>query len=452
MEKEHCLSAKRDMNIKETETVELKKSTSELKEGVISIAAILNKHGNGELYFGIRNDGTAVGQQAGEATLREISRAISDHIEPKIYPRVTTEAINGISCVRVSFQGHESPYFAYGRAYMRVADEDRQLSAKELENLFITKNRDKLRWDNNPSGMDIAGISEVKLGRFLEQAGLKPTEKHGDLDKLGLIQHGKLLNAAALFFPINPEIQLRCAVFAGTTSSTIIDRHDFNGDILELVEEAQKYILKNIHIGMRVEGLYREDVPEISPEALREAVINAFCHRDYHDPEDIRVAIFKDRVEIRNPGGLYGGLTLDQLKKGHVSKRRNPLICEMFRRIHMVEAWGRGIPLIMEKVPDVEFEETAGIFITSFHRPSFKEKLEEPKAKTTGETTGKTTGKSLALISLCMKSPQMTIPMMAKELGLTEDGVRYHLKKLQGNGLLRRIGPKKGGHWEIMRK
>ena len=71
-----------DRTSKETETLELKKSTSELKETVISIAAILNKHQKGELYFGIKNDGSVVGQDIGEQTLRDVSKAVSDNIEP----------------------------------------------------------------------------------------------------------------------------------------------------------------------------------------------------------------------------------------------------------------------------------------------------------------------------------------------------------------------------------
>jgi len=86
---------------------------------------------------------------------------------------------------------------------------------------------------------------------------------------------------------------------------------------------------------------------------VREAIINAFCHRDYRDPEEVRIAIFPDRVEVRNPGTLMEGLLLKTLKSGKVSRRRNPLIADLLRRIHLIEAWGRGIALIMEKAPDV---------------------------------------------------------------------------------------------------
>jgi ATP-dependent DNA helicase RecG len=327
--------------MKESESVELKKSLAELKDGLNSIVAILNKHGAGELWFGVRSGGVAVGLHVTEKTLRDISQAITAHIEPKIFPHITLETLTGKTCVKVAFTGKEAPYFAYGRAYMRVADEDRHLTAKELENLIFARNREALRWDNQPCKSSVKDLNERKMKAFVKRAGLVWDKGSNVLEKLGLLQDGQLLNAAPLIFAKEPALQLRCAVFASTDSATIIDRHDFAGDILELIEEAQKYILKNIHIGMKLNGLYRVDVPEIPVAAMREAIINAFCHRDYRDPDYVQVAIFKDRVEIRNPGELYGGLNIDQIRKGNVSRRQNPLIAELLRRIQMVETWGR---------------------------------------------------------------------------------------------------------------
>jgi ATP-dependent DNA helicase RecG len=325
---------------------------------------------------------------------------------------------------------------------MRVADEDRQLSAKELENLILSKNREQLHWDREVSHLTITDIDEEKLKNFIDRAGLPWDSSSNSLEKLNLIEEGRLRNAARVFFAHDSDLQLRCAIFGGTNSATIIDRHDFDGDLLELIEEAQKYLLKNIHIGMRLQGLEREDVPEISIEAMREAIINSFCHRDYYDPDHIQIAIFKDRVEIRNPGGLLEGLTIEELKTGNISKRRNPLIAELLRRVHLVEAWGRGIPLIMEHEPGVEFKEIAKLFITSFNRPSFN------------GTTDKTTDKELlvtekAILDLIATSPTITQKEMAEKLDMTTDGIRYNTDKLKLKGLLKRVGGKKNGYWEI---
>jgi len=462
----------------ESETVELKKSLAELKEGLVSIAAILNKHGAGELWFGVATSGKAVGLDVTEKTLRDLSQAIAAHIEPKIYPQVSTQAVAGKACIHIHFDGQNAPYFAHGRAYMRVADEDRQLSAAELEAIIVEKNQNALRWDTRALDKPWPELEINKVKGFSQRAGLH-WDTLGDNDemrlqhaltKLELLQKGELRNAARLFFAKEP-IQLRCAVFGSTDTVTIIDRHDFDGDILELIEEAQKYILKNIHIGMRLEGLYRVDVPEISMDALREAIINAFCHRDWRDPDYVQVAIFKNRVEVRNPGTLYGGLTLAEMRKGNVSRRRNPLIADLFRRIEMVEGWGRGMPLILENAPSVEFRQVAGLFIASFARPSFVEgesaghqetpqKPLENNKETTGTTTGRTTstttgsatGRAGVLLEHLRDHPQTTIPEMARVLDMTEDGVNYHLRRLQAAGLLRREGGRSSGHWVVAQK
>lgn len=445
----------------ETETTEFKKSLAELQQGLISLAAMLNKHGHAELWFGVAPNAQAAGLTLSEKTLRDVSQAIAAHIEPRIYPEITGKTIDGKSCLHIRATGQQKPYFAYGRAYIRVADEDRQMSARELEALILRQNRAALRWDNEPCAMTVEALNETKIRQFLERAALPWDNATNALTKLDLLHDGKLANAARLFFTDTP-VQLRCAVFATDTSATIIDRHDFDGDILELIEEADKYILKNIHIGMRLDGLRRVDVPEISREALREAIINAFCHRDWRDPDYIQIAIYKDRVEIRNPGGLFDDLTLADLRRGNISRRRNPLIAELFRRIHLVEAWGRGMPLILENAPDVTFREVAGLFVASFERPTA---IQGVALETTPETQGATletpenaketpkkrqrNTKELLLRQL-RERPQTSVKALAAALNTSEASVRHHLRTLQAAGKLRHVGPTKGGHWEVI--
>ncbi len=89
----------------ESETLELKKSTGELKVGIVSLVAMLNKHHRGELWFGIKNDGTAVGQTISEASLREVGKSIGDHIEPKVYPSVEKVMVEEKPCIRVQVEG-----------------------------------------------------------------------------------------------------------------------------------------------------------------------------------------------------------------------------------------------------------------------------------------------------------------------------------------------------------
>lgn len=432
--------------MKESETLELKKSTSELKEAIISIVSILNKHQKGELYFGIKNNGTVVGQAVTENTIREISKTVSDNIEPKIFPKINEVNLEGKKCVHVEFSGENTPYYAYGRAYVRVGDEDKKISAKELEHYILKKNRDKLRWDIEICvKAKLSDIEEEKIKVFVKKAGLEYHSLQSSLEKFGLVKEGKLLNTAVLLFGKHPEnffpnAKLRCAVF-GETTATTIDMQDFVGDVFTLIEKAEKYILENIHIGMRLDGLRRVDVPEIDRAAFREAIINAFCHRDYHEFDSVNIAIFKDRLEVRSPGGLYGGLTIEKIKREMISKRRNELIADMFHRVHFVEKWGRGISLILSKEPSADFKVVAGIFITVFKRKGVEkgavkgvEKLSEKEQK---------------IINLILGDPSISKAEMVEKGKLSKKTVEYNIESLKRKGVLKRVGSAKGGHWKI---
>lgn len=367
--------------MRETETLELKKSTSELKQAIKSIVAILNKHKKGELYFGIKNNGEVVGQYVTDKTIRDISKSISDNIEPKIFPKIHEVAYNDKICIRIEFSGNNVPYYAYGRTYIRVGDEDKQMSAKEVETFIIEKNKDKLSWDKNIcEEANFNDISSEKLKNFLQEVNLKYETKESSLKKLGLLNKNKLLNVAVILFAKNPDeffpnAKLRCAVF-GKTTATTIDMTDFNGDLFTLIDKAEKYILEHINVGMKLDGLKRVDVPEIDKEAFREAIINAFCHRNYWKFDSVNIAVFSDRLEIRSPGLLYGNLTIKKIRNEMVSERRNELIADMFHKIHFVEKWGRGIGLILKKEPDTIFKEIGTQFITVFKRKHVNKVIE----------------------------------------------------------------------------
>ena len=124
----------------ESEKIEFKKSTSELIEGVISISAMLNKHGEGMVYFGVKDNGDVIGQKdINENTLRDVSRKIAEGIKPQIIPTIALELINDKKIIKVSVKGNDIPYSAFGKYYSRSFDEDKQLSPEMLKALI---NRD----------------------------------------------------------------------------------------------------------------------------------------------------------------------------------------------------------------------------------------------------------------------------------------------------------------------
>ena len=154
----------------ENETLEFKKTTGELKEAMYSICAILNKHQHGELYFGVKPDGTPIGQVVTEESLREVSQKIKNFIEPKVYPEIRKVVLDGRDCIYVKFEGNQVPYFAYGVARIRVADEDLVMSPEEITNLLLRSGREGNRWENLVSNKNVKDVDEDLLKKYIAQA------------------------------------------------------------------------------------------------------------------------------------------------------------------------------------------------------------------------------------------------------------------------------------------
>jgi ATP-dependent DNA helicase RecG len=453
------------MKFKESEKRELKKSTSELKEALISIVAILNKHHKGEAYFGISNDGAIIGQTVTEKTVRDVSRTISEHIEPKIYPDVTKLRIDSHDCIKVRFSGDETPYFAYGRAYMRVGDEDRQLSAKELENLILRKNKGRLSWEKRMSTRSLKDVDEKTLRQYVLRAhsagrldftfeGAKTT-----LNKLNLIQGNSMLNACEVLFCDRNTLEAQAAVFAGKDKTTFIDIKKFQGTVFDLLENSEKYISEHIDWRVQFGRIEREEIPEIPMKAVREALVNSFCHRDYTIPKGNEIAVFKDRVEIFNPGTFPEGFTPEDFIQGKErSILRNPLIAETLYKSKEIEKWGSGLKRIYEECKShkvkVDFETLkSGFLVVFFRNPETN--IRKPGGLNEGINEGISEGINEGIKSLLVyieENPGKRITAIAAEIDKPAKTIERWIKKLRKEGKIEFRGSKKTGGYYVMGK
>jgi ATP-dependent DNA helicase RecG len=366
---------------KENEKLEFKRSTAELREGVVSMTAMLNKHGCGELYFGIRNDGAPVGMEVSDKTLRDISQSIAHHIEPKIYPKINEVFIEGNACVYIEFSGEEAPYYAFGRAYIRVADEDRVMSPSELESYILKKNARRSSWDSDASEKTVDDVGEDVLKEYLERANragridFTYTTREDVLRRLGLTDGGKLRNAARVLFCGLPLLEVQMAIFATTERLTFNDIKREHGNVTALIETSEKYIRNNIRWRVVLNGsMRRREIPEIPMDAVREALVNSYCHRDYQSSQNNEIAIYSNRIEIYNPGTFPDGLTPQAFITGEEhSVKRNPLLAQMMYYAKDIENFGTGLKRITTACEnagvEVEFRLLKNGFAVVFYRP-----------------------------------------------------------------------------------
>ena len=230
-----------------------------------------------------------------------------------------------------------------------------------------------------------------------------------------------------------------------------------HGSLFQQVEKTIDFLTtKYTKAYIRYEGLQRIDELPIPRDALREAILNALIHKDYSSFTPIQISVYDDKVMIWNTAILPADWTVETLTQKHGSRPHNPDIAATFFRAGEVEAWGQGIERIQTycadygcPVPEWRFD-GAGIWTIFYNKPntntaekSSEKNVEESSQKTTQKTTQK-------IIELIKDNQNISIEEMADKCGLTRDGIKYQIKKLKQEGILRRIGPDKGGHWEIV--
>ena len=458
-----------NINFLENEVIEFKKTTGELKEGIISIVSILNKHQGGKLYFGIKDNGEIIGQDVSSKTVREVSKAISENIEPKIYPVVNKVKLNDKDCILVEFEGDDIPYLAFGRAYMRVGDEDRQLSMKEIRKIILKDENEIGKWESKISDYTIDDIDEELLKEFIEKGrkakriNFPYTNKEEILKKLSLVnKNNELLNAGYILFAKEAKLEMQMAIFATETKLTFLDIDQVFGNIFELIETGEGYIRKNIKwpVNFKSGGMERVEIPEIPLEAIREAIINSLIHRDFKNPKSNEVAIYKDRVEIFNPGEFPEGYKPEDFIKGEGSIPRNPLIANTLYLSKDIEKWGSGFRRITEVCAKadvkVKFEIRKNGFMVIFYRKNDKElfdltgenKIDAKSVALNDENVAKNVALKVKekypelrkvyidIIEIISKNNYVTQEEIANKLNKTRNSIYRNIKALKDMGIL----------------
>jgi len=389
-----------------------------------------------------------------------------DNTEPKAFPNVEVRQINGKDCIVVEALGTISPYFAYGRAYIRVGESDKAMSAHEIETRMQSKK--KFLWESEISKKTLADVNEELVKEFMRKARAAKridfdfVDVKTTLHKLSLLDRNQLTRAAEILFCDENSMEVQAAIFAGTDKLTFLDIKSFKGNLFSLRQQAEIYVKEHMKWRAELKGGPRKEIPEIPVEALREAVGNSLCHRDFSNPKGNEVAIFKDRIEIYNPGLFPQEINPeDFFIGGEHSILRNPLIAETMYKSKDIERWGSGIKRIHDECVvagvQVEFKRLKTGFVVVFYRPKWEEGegLEEGGQKRWSEKVVRKGGqklstKQIVVRDLIKQDPYISRKALSETLGIHESAVQKHIDALKAKEVIKRIGPDKGGHWEAI--
>ena len=462
----------------EGEALEFKATTGQREDACETLCAFLNRDG-GTVVFGVTKKDVLTGQLVSDKTKRELFEVFAK-FEPSADIAVDWIDVDAthqaIACTVP--RGNERPYVYDGRPYKRVQSSTTVMKREEYNRMFQERRGFESPWEATPNPklpLDHIDLEEVKrtarkavhMGRL--DSSVDTEDAIGLLDHFRLRENGTLLNGAAVLFGNDksvwyPQLEVKMGWFRGTTDREFLDNRHVSGNVFKLMDEAMAFCFKHLNLSAKIGGkLERDEALEVPAAALREALVNAFAHRDYDDMRTVYLAVYADRVEIKSPGGFPTSIDLERLYSPPLcdSRPRNPRIARVLYLCKMIETWGRGLGVIAgecerAKLPTPVTEMRWGYVVTMFKRPRIDASgsnldqnlnhADPDPIQIVPDIDGDIPHR---LLSTLRRNPLISRKLLAVELNVSERKIRDSLKFLKDSGVIVRQGPNHGGIWRI---
>ena len=448
--------------------LEVKKPKSWIK----SVSAFANGVG-GVLLFGVSNEGELIGLDNAEKDSEIISEQIKQKMDPIPQTVLEIHKENGKTFILLKVvAGQETPYYyvADGNriAFVRIGNESVPADAITLKRLVL-KGSVKT-YDSLSSGYRFSESAFTKL-RSVFKTRVNTELTDSDFISFGLVdEKGYLTNAGALLADdaLIKQSRLFCTRWNGLDkASGVMDAFDdkeFSGSLISLLQNGEEFVINNSKKSWKKVSDGRIEMPEYPERAVLECLVNALIHRDYTElGSEVHIDIFDDRLEIYSPGGMMDGSIVQDLDKSNVpSKRRNPVIADIFSRIRYMERRGSGFRKVMDAYrtsvnyttdKEPKFVSNGTAFFVTLYNLNYRSNDESGNVN--GNESGNVNGnvklseKELSVLSALQESGDITNQQLIAKLGIPQRTISRILSKLKDNGLIERIGSDKNGQWKV---
>ena len=444
--------------------VEFKETVN--KELAKEIVAFSNSRG-GKIFIGVTDKGEIKGIKITNKLKSQVFD-IARNCEPPIEINLS-EYKNKMLIVEVP-EGDKKPYSCSQGFFIRNGPNSQKLSRDEILSFAYTEGRLTFDEQINKDFIYPDDFDKQKFIDYLKEAKLTDiNDTESLLINLGVAKkvNNKILlnNAGVLFFAKNPAkffitSGVICVEYQTNNKVNILDRKIYNDGILENIKQAINFVKRRIKVEFEIKTARRKEIPQYPEEAYREVIVNAIMHRDYFDKSsDVMVEVYRNKIVVFNPGGLVKWLKPEEF--GTISKRRNPIIASLLSRTIFVEKMGTGISRIKNAmassnlpVPEFKFYEHS-FYTTLFDRTKLKiskKDLQKDLEKDLQKDLQKLNVNQRKIVMEIIKNPYITQKELSKIIKINEKNVRNNIRKLKNSGILKRIGPDKGGHWEVVKR
>ncbi|MDL1962577.1 MAG: putative DNA binding domain-containing protein [Deltaproteobacteria bacterium] len=415
------------------------------------MAAFANSEG-GVIFIGVADDGSLPGLPNKDVSRvnQLISNTASQYVRSPL--TVQTENIpagnNRIIIVLTVPKGIDKPYFdKNGVIWLKNGSDKRRVNSKEeLRRLF--QSVDQFHADELPTKAGFDKLDKLRFRDFLrdiyhQEFPEDPQSLTKLLQNMNLAADNGMLNlAGVLLFAekpewIKPQFIVKAIRYPGNDihSTTYLDTEDFSGPLEKVFNDSLAFVMRNLHKIQAGRGVNAPGVPEIPESVFEELLVNALVHRDYLISAPIRLFIFDNRIEIISPGHLPNNLTVEKILAGNSNIRNPILVSYIAKGLLPYKGIGSGIRRALDDWQKIDFmdDREGCIFTVTVHRTA-----ENSSVKS-----------SVKILELLADTPEMTIPQLAKALGISTRAIEKQIAKLQKSNQLKRIGPAKGGLWQV---
>ena len=321
--------------MKETKNLEFK---SDITNTFLKTVSAFANYDGGKIIFGVADDGTIIGLSNPVQACLDIENKINDTISPQPQYELTVHEKDKTVTLTVE-AGRNKPYTYKSKVYRRNDTATIEVDSLELTRLILQGKN--INYESLP-----ADDQELSF-RFLEEKarqeiGISALSKDV-LKTLNLFSDIEgYTHAAELLADKNSFPGIDIARF-GDSINIILKRATFEHESVLYELEKTVEMFRDYYIYDEIQGMVRNTVEKIPEDAFREAIANALIHRTWDINAHIKVMMFDDRIEVISPGGLPSGISEQEYLKGSVSILRNPILGNIFYRLHIVEILGTGI-------------------------------------------------------------------------------------------------------------
>ena len=446
----------------ENQNIEYKESWRD--EYLKWICGFANAQG-GTIYIGKDDKGKTVGVSDSKKLMEDIPNKLQNSMgiiaDVDVHSDVDGEFIS------ISVPAYPIGISYKGKYYYRSGATLQTLNGPALEEFHLRKRG--ATWDHSPLPVfkmeDVDGRAVEKFRKLASEKGRidpallnEPNEVL--FEKLHLTNGDYLTNAAMLLFSDDPDkYELGAHIKIGffETDADLLYQDEIHGSLLEQVDKALEIIYaKYMRAKISYEGIQRRERYFVPEDALREALLNAICHKQYQSRTPIQVSVYDDRLYVANIGSLPENWTLDNLMGKHASKPYNPDIAYVFYLAGFIESWGRGIEkicdaLARDDLPMPEYTVNPTDIMIKFTGPEdriirFSEKVTD---NLSDKLSDKLSDREKQIIDLISEDPGYTAAEMADKMSVSRISVNKYIGSLKKKGVIERIGSDRKGYWKV---